>query len=33
MATRPEPLDIFLMVLGFAGLIFGISNASAGWLS
>lgn len=27
------PLDIFLMVLGFAGLIFGISNASAGWLS
>ena len=27
------PLDVFLMVLGFAGLIFGISNASAGWLS
>ena len=24
------PLDVFLMVLGFAGLIFGISNASAG---
>ena len=31
--TGLEPLDIFLMVLGFAGLIFGISNASAGWLS
>ena len=28
-----EPLDIFLMVLGFAGLIFGIRNASAEWLS
>ncbi|MCX8688221.1 MFS transporter [Bifidobacterium sp. B4142] len=27
------PLDVFLMVLGFVGLIFGISNASAGWLS
>ena len=28
-----DPLDVFLMVLGFAGLIFGISNASAGLLS
>ena len=27
------PLDVFLMVLGFAGPIFVISNASAGWLS